>query len=148
MSGKKPPFPFQQKRTIFQQRIPGVSELISIGQKKAEDDAGIIREKSAYGKTGELNMACTPAERELAMMIAARGHAFMRKYKIDEDVLTAAMDVITVHLNDRRLRLLDFLQAEVTEFAHDYSRIRRCLNRTTGRLSAEVTQLCFEEARH
>lgn len=140
---KKPPL---FKRSVLTRRIPGQTELMAIGQKKAEDEAGIVREKSAYGKTGELNMACTPQERELAMMIAARGAQFMKAYKVHEDVLTAAMDIVAVHMNDRRLRLLDFLQADVTQFAHDYSRIRTSINRMTGRIDSNIV-LCFEEAR-
>ena len=135
------------KKSILSVKIPSMPELVAIGHKKAENAAGIVREKSAYGKTGELDMNCSPAERELAMLIAQRGGEFMRRYKVEEDILTSCMDIIAVHLNDRPLRLLDFAQGDVTQFAHDYSRIRSLLNRTTGRLPSDVV-LCFEASRH
>ena len=140
---KDPPF----KQTILSKRIAPMSQLIAEGQQKAEQEAGIVRERSVFGKTGELNMNLSPQDRELCIMIAARGSEFMKSYGVDEDVVTAAMDIGAVHLNDRPLRLLDFLQGDVTEFAADYSRIRRLINRTTGRLPSDVL-LCFEAARH
>lgn len=143
MSDNNPPF----KKTILSTAIPSQTELIAIGQEKAEKEAGVTRAKSPFGKTGELNHNCTPAERGLAMLIAQRGAEYMKAYKVNEDVLTACIDIVTVHLNDRPLRLLDFVQGDVTAFAHDYSRIRRLLNRTTGRLPSDVV-LCFEAARH
>jgi hypothetical protein len=140
---KKPPF----KHTLLRTPIASAAELIAKGQEKAEADAGIIRERSAYGKTGELNLKLSPNEHSLCTLIAQRGAEFMRLYDVHEDVITAAIDIAAVHLNDRPLLLLDFLQADVTSFAADYSRIRRHINRTTGRLPSDVL-LCFEAPRH
>lgn len=139
----KPPF----KKTIVQVAIGTPAQLIAEGQHKAEREAGIIREVSAFGKTGELNLKLPPNEMHLCTMIAVRGGEFMKSYDVIEDIVTASMDIAAVHLNDRPLRLLDFLQGDVTEFAADYSRIRRLVNRTTGRLPSDVV-LCFEAARH
>ena len=137
---KKPPF----KRNILTVPIGNPALLESQGQERAEKEAGIVREKSAYGKTGELNMQCDPQEKELALRIAIRGAEFMRQYGVEEDVLTAAMDIIAVHLNDRPLRLLAFALSDITDFAHDYSRIRRLINRTTGHVPSEI-ELKFAE---
>lgn len=140
INDNKPPF----KRNILSMPIGNPTLLNAQGQERAEKEAGTVREKSAYGKTGELNMHCDPQEKELAMRIARRGATFMKTYGVEEDVLTAAMDIVVIHLNHHPLRLLAFALSDITDFAHDYSRIRRLINRTTGRLPNEI-ELKFAE---
>lgn len=132
---KKPPF----KKTIRTLAIPNQSVLMAQGQIKAEEEAGIVREVSAYGKDGALNLDLDPNERELCMRIAMRGAEFMRNYGVEEDVLTAAIDIAAVHKNFQPLQLLSFaITSDATDFAHDYSRIRRLINRTTGLLPSDT----------
>lgn len=137
----EPPF----KKTILSVPIPNQTVLAAKGQERAEQDAGIVRELSRYGKTGEINLTCDENTRGLAMQVAIRGRDFMANYGVEEDVLTACMDVVAVHLNYQPLQLLSFaLTSDVADFAHDYSRIRRLINRTTGRLP-DGTELKFAE---
>lgn len=125
--------------TVLSRRIDNPSILMAKGQAKAEADAGIVREISAYGKTGDIDLNVTPQERELAMRIAMRGAEFMRAYGVQEDLMSACMDICAIHRNEQPLKLLEFaITSDVTDFAHDYAMIRKHINRTTGRLSAEA----------
>lgn len=135
MNSNKPPF----KKTIFSTAVESQDVLLARGQIKAEQEAGIVREKSAYGKDGTLNMNISPADKELCLRIAIKGAEFMRNYGVEEDIGTAAMDIAVCHLNHQPLELLSFLlTSDATDFAHDYSRIRRLINRTTGRLPSDI----------
>jgi hypothetical protein len=134
------------KKVIFKQAIKSQAELIADAAAQAEHERQFAREISVFG-TGTLKRDGPPNERALCILIAQRGADFMKLYGVEENFLEAALDVWIIHLNDRPLRLLDFLQGDVTAFAHDYSRIRRNTNRTTGRLVPNET-LCFEVAKH
>lgn len=135
-----------EKKPIFKQPIKSQAQLMADAAEQAEHERQFARETSVFG-TGTLKMDGPPNERALCILIAQRGADFMKLYGVQENFMEAAMDVWVIHLNDRPLRLLDFLQGDVTSFAHDYSRIRRNTNRTTGRLVPNE-QLCFEAAKH
>lgn len=133
--GPKPP----QVETVFRKEIENPSILLAKGQAKAEADAGIVRERSAYGRDGDIDLAVSPQDRELAMRIAMRGAEFMRAYGVEEDLMTACMDICAIHRNQQPLKLLEFaITSDVTDFAHDYAMIRKHINRTTGRLNPEA----------
>lgn len=78
----------------------------------------------------------TYGDATLIEAIVARARAFdevgTETQEWDEEA--ARMDVTTVHVNDTRLRLRDFLEAPVADFGHDFFGIRRNLNRRTGKL--------------
>lgn len=122
----EPPF----KQTIFTQTIKSQAELIADA---AKDPDKLIR--SPYGA---INFAgLTDNDTQLCILIADRGAEFMQQYGVTEDRMGAACDLAVVHCNDGALDLLKFLHADSTEFAHDYSRIRRFINRQTGRLPSD-----------
>lgn len=120
---EKPTF----RETIMRQAIPSQIELAA---KSALEPT--MKIDSPFGAINFDNLS--PADAELCVRIAGRGAAFMRQYKVDEDQMQAGCDIAVVHCNDGPLELLRFMMADVTDFAHDYSRIRRFLNRQTGRM--------------
>lgn len=124
-----------KREVIFRQAIPSQVELAAQSAL-----APTVKVQSPFGRINFDGM--TPAEIELCVRIAARGADFMKHYGVVEDQMGAACDIAVVHNNDGKLDLLKFLQADVTDFAHDYARIRRCLNRQTGRLEPGQLLLC------
>lgn len=81
-----------------------------------------------------LNFASTPAELDLFLAIVKRAEQMCRERGAEApDRLIALMDM-TVANNSCPLRLLDLLQAEPADFAHDVFGIYRHIDRSTGEL--------------
>ena len=60
------------------------------------------------------------------------------------DALTVAMDIATIHCNDRRLKLSQLLMCDASDFRNDMIKIHTHLNRVTGKLPNEI-RLIFED---
>ena len=67
--------------------------------------------------------------------IVKRGHALADKFDAKHfDSLSFSMDVTACHANGCPLKLMQFLEADDFNFAHDLFGINKHLNRTTGAL--------------
>ncbi len=94
-----------------------------------------LKDEKIEPPTGPLiNWAATDEESALIAKIAVRAVKSFKKAGIRIDKLDVQMDVAATHLNGNPLRLEDFLNADDLNFAHDICKIRRHLNRETGKL--------------
>lgn len=114
------------KETIFSQALKSQAQL-------AADAAPPVKEIPTGVAPLDYSHA-DPRDMQLCIDIARRGGEFMLQYGVQEDHMQATQDILSIHLFDRPLNLLSFLLADVGSFAHDYSRIRRFINRQAGRL--------------
>lgn len=76
-----------------------------------------------------VNLNVTNDERDIIIKISKRA---AKLFKID--LIDTQMDLCAVHVNDCKLKLADFLEADDFNFAHDIYGIRSNLDRKTGKL--------------
>lgn len=72
-------------------------------------------------------------EPETIVDIARRASEMAYRAGIEYNVLDAVMDITAVH-DATPLRLMDLLDADKLDFAHDIFGIRQNINRATGKL--------------
>ncbi len=72
---------------------------------------------------------------EIEAKIAKRAVAMAKKMGVKYTQMDAIMDIDACHSNGNPLKLLDLLQADDTNFAHDVFGIRRFIDRTSGKLT-------------
>lgn len=95
------------------------------------------------------NYNLTPQEISIIGAIVDRLHSMLIerdpiRAHTQFDALTVAMDIATIHCNDRRLKLSQLLMCDASDFRADMIKIHTHLNRTTGKLPNEI-RLIFEE---
>jgi hypothetical protein len=88
----------------------------------------------------EITLIHAIVERLQAML---RAHDPMRT-AVEFDGLTLAMDIATVHCNDRRINLSKLLASDATDFRMDLLALHVFTDRATGKLANDVT-LKFQE---
>lgn len=85
-----------------------------------------------------VSFEATRAEFTLIVRICERYEARLRKLEIAvperSDLL---MDITAAHCNGCKLKLVELLEAEDFDFAHDVSGIRSHINRENGRLEGQ-----------
>jgi len=79
----------------------------------------------------EIENKLTPEEETLLHKIANRAHDITQKHQLDVDYFDILMDFTAVHTTCGGLRLKELLEADDTNFMHDFGGIRRHLNRDT-----------------
>lgn len=83
----------------------------------------------------DLSFETSAEDSALIDQIVTRGRALDRKHHVrGYSILHCTMDITAAHANGTPLRLADMLAADDFNFAHDWSGIRRHLNRETGQM--------------
>lgn len=82
-----------------------------------------------------INFKTTKKDASIIDVITDRTYVWFEKHNHKIDFLSLQMDIISVHLNDRPLRLAELLDADDFNFMHDISGIINNIDRKTGKLT-------------
>ena len=90
---------------------------------------------------GNLQWQTSPEDARLIDLIVRRAMHMGKPHGINLDYLLSCMDVTSVHLNDRPIKLLQLLMSDNADFSGDFATIISAINRKTGKLSSDVKLL-------